>query len=216
MIRAVALALLSAVSALAFAQEPATQAASPAAPGDTPAVVKNVCAACHGADGNSPIPANPNLAGQHAAYIMKQLHNFQASPDGQPASRQNPVMNGMAAGLSAEDIKTVAAYFSKQTLKPDVAKDEKLVTEGRKIWRGGDLKKGIPACAGCHGVAGAGLPAQYPLLAGQHPDYLIAQLKQFRDGTRTNDPEAVMRTIAAKMTDQQMSAVADYAAGLRQ
>jgi cytochrome c553 len=125
-------------------------------------------------------------------------------------------MNGMAAPLSEAEMKALAQYFSKQTLKPDVAKDEKLVTEGRKLWRAGDLKKGIPACAGCHGVAGAGLPAQYPTLAGQHPDYVITQLKQFREGTRANDPEAVMRTIAAKMTDPQMAAVAEYAAGLRQ
>jgi cytochrome c553 len=214
MIRAVAFALMCSVSALAVAQEPA-QAASPA-PTETPAIVKNVCAACHGADGNSTIPVNPNLAGQHASYIVKQLHNFKASPDGKPALRQNAVMNGMAASLSEDDIKTVAQYFSKQTLKPDVAKDDQLVTAGRKLWRGGDIKKGIPACAGCHGVAGAGLPAQYPSLAGQHPEYIVAQLQQFRDGVRANDAEGVMRTIAGKMTDKQMSAVADYAAGLRQ
>ena len=215
MIRAVAFALMCSVSALAIAQEPAAQAAPAPAATETPATVKNVCAACHGADGNSTIPANPSLAGQHAAYLAKQLNNFKASPDGKPALRQNAVMNGMAASLSEDDIKTITQYFSKQTLKPDVAKDDKLVTEGRKLWRGGDMKKGIPACAGCHGVAGAGLPAQYPSLAGQHPDYVVAQLQQFRDGVRTNDAEGVMRTIAGKMTDKQMSAVADYAAGLR-
>ena len=213
MIRAVAFALMCSVSALSMAAEPAAQAATTT---EVPAVVKNVCAACHGMDGNSSIPANPSLAGQHAAYIVKQLNNFRTSADGKPALRQNAIMNGMAAPLTPEEITAVAQYYSKQTLKPDVAKDEKLVTEGRKLWRGGDIKKGIPACAGCHGVAGAGLPAQYPVLAGQHPDYIVAQLKQFRDGTRANDPEAVMRMISAKMTDQQMSAVAEYAAGLRQ
>jgi cytochrome c553 len=216
MIRAVAFALMCSVSALAVAQEPAAKAAPAAASTEVPAIVKNVCAACHGPDGNSTIPANPSLAGQHASYLVKQLNNFKAGADGKPALRQNAVMNGMAAPLSEDDIKTLAQYFSKQTLKPDVAKDEKLVTEGRKIWRAGDLKKGIPACAGCHGVAGAGLPAQYPSLAGQHPDYIIAQLQQFRDGVRANDPEGMMRMIAAKMTDKQMSAVAEYAAGLRQ
>ena len=216
MIRAVAFALMCSVSALAVAQEPAAQAAPAAASTEAPAIVKNVCAACHGPDGNSAIPANPNLAGQHASYLIKQLNNFKAGADGKPAQRQNAVMNGMAAPLSEDDIKAVAQYFSKQTLKPDVAKDEKLVTEGRKIWRAGDLKKGIPACAGCHGVAGAGLPAQYPLLAGQHPDYIVAQLQQFRDGVRTNDPEGMMRMIAAKMNDKQMAAVAEYIAGLRQ
>lgn len=214
MIRAVAFALMCSVSALSLAAEPAAPAATPAA-ADASAIAKNVCAACHGADGNSSIPANPNLAGQHASYLLKQLNNFKAGADGKPALRQNAVMNGMAAPLSEAEVKALAQYFSKQTLKPDVAKDDKLVTQGRKLWRAGDMKKGIPACAGCHGVAGAGLPAQYPTLAGQHPDYVIAQLKQFREGTRANDPEGVMRTIAAKMSDPQMAAVAEYAAGLR-
>ena len=168
------------------------------------------CAACHGANGNSAIAANPSLAQQHPEYLVKQLKEFKAGV------RKNAIMNGMAAPLSADEMKALAQYFSKQTLKPAVAKDEKLATEGRALWRAGDMKKGIPACAGCHGVAGAGLPAQYPALAGQHQDYLISQLKQFRDGTRANDPEGMMRTIAAKMTDQQMAAVAEYAAGLRQ
>ena len=216
MIRAVAFALMCSVSALAVAQETNANAAPAAASTEAPAVAKTVCAACHGPDGNSAIPANPNLAGQHAAYLVKQLNNFRASADGKPAQRQNAIMNGMAAGLSEDEIKALAKYFSKQTLKPDVAKDDKLVTEGRKLWRAGDMTKGIPACAGCHGVAGAGLPAQYPLLAGQHPDYLVAQLQQFRDSVRENDPEGMMRTIAAKMTDKQMAAVAEYAAGLRQ
>ena len=213
MIRVVAFALTALVSALAMAAEPAAPAAANA---DAAAIATKVCAACHGTDGNSSIPANPNLAGQHASYLLKQLNNFKASADGKPALRQNAIMNGMAAPLSADEMKALAQYFSKQTLKPAVAKDEKLATEGRALWRAGDMKKGIPACAGCHGVAGAGLPAQYPALAGQHQDYLISQLKQFRDGTRANDPEGMMRTIAAKMTDQQMSAVAEYAAGLRQ
>ena len=217
MIRVVAFALTALVSALALAAEPAAPAAANAAANaDAAAIATKVCAACHGADGNSSIPANPNLAGQHASYLLKQLNNFKASADGKPALRQNAVMNGMAAPLSAAEVKALAQYFSKQTLKPDVAKDDKLVTEGRKLWRAGDAKKGIPACAGCHGVAGGGMPAQYPSLAGQHPEYIVAQLQQFRDGVRANDPEAMMRTIAAKMTDKQMSAVADYAAGLRQ
>lgn len=213
MIRVVAFALTALVSALAMAAEPAVPAAANA---DAAAIATKVCAACHGTDGNSSIPANPNLAGQHASYLLKQLNNFKASADGKPALRQNAIMNGMAAPLSADEMKALAQYFSKQTLKPAVAKDEKLATEGRALWRAGDMKKGIPACAGCHGVAGAGLPAQYPALAGQHQDYLTSQLKQFRDGTRANDPEGMMRTIAAKMTDQQMAAVAEYAAGLRQ
>ncbi len=217
MIRVVAFALTALVSALALAAEPAAPAAANAAANaDAAAIATKVCAACHGADGNSSIPANPNLAGQHASYLLKQLNNFKASADGKPALRQNAVMNGMAAPLSADEVKALAQYFSKQTLKPAVAKDEKLATEGRTLWRAGDMKKGVPACAGCHGVAGAGLPAQYPALAGQHPEYIVAQLQQFRDGVRANDPEGMMRMIAAKMTDKQMAAVAEYAAGLRQ
>jgi cytochrome c553 len=121
----------------------------------------------------------------------------------------------MAAGLSDDDIKNLAAYFSQQKLKPATAKDEKLVAEGQKLWRQGDFSKGIPSCAGCHGPTGAGLPAQYPALAGQYADYTEDQLKKFRSDERANDAEKVMRTIAAKLSDRQMKAVAEYAAGLR-
>jgi cytochrome c553 len=213
MIRVVAFALTALVSTLTMAADPVANAANtPAAP----AVATTVCAACHGNDGNSSIPSNPSLAGQHAAYLVKQLNNFRSSADGKPPLRQNAIMNGMAASLTEDDIKALAKFYAKQTLTPAVAKDEKLATAGRTLWRAGDMKKGIPACSGCHGVAGAGLPAQYPALAGQHPEYIVAQLQQFRDGTRANDPEGMMRMIAAKMTDQQMSAVAEYAAGLRE
>jgi cytochrome c553 len=216
MIRVVAFTLTALVSSLTMAADPAATAANAANSAAAPAVATTVCAACHGNDGNSSIPSNPSLAGQHAAYLVKQLNNFRSSADGKPPLRQNAIMNGMAASLSEDDIKALAKFYSKQPLTPAVAKDEKLATAGRTLWRAGDMKKGIPACSGCHGVAGAGLPAQYPALAGQHPEYIVAQLQQFRDGTRANDPEGMMRMIAAKMTDQQMSAVAEYAAGLRQ
>lgn len=168
-----------------------------------------MCAGCHGPDGNSLAPVNPSLAGQHKGYIVKQLTQFKAGV------RANPIMNGMAAPLSEEDMHNVAAWFSSQTLKPAVAKDEKLALQGQKLWRGGDQQKGIPACAGCHGPAGAGLPAQYPRLAGQFPEYTEAQLKAFRTGERANDPEKMMQAIAAKMSDNEIRAVAEYAAGLR-
>lgn len=177
--------------------------------------VTTVCVACHGADGNSPIAVNPNLAGQHAAYLSKQLNNFK-SQNGKPAERANPVMAGMAAPLSADDIKGLAAYFSQQKLKADVSKGNKESLElGRKLWRGGNAATGVAACSGCHGPAGAGIPAQYPALSGQHPEYIEAQLKSFRDGARTNDAGSVMRTLATRMTDKEIKAVADYAAGLR-
>jgi cytochrome c553 len=142
------------------------------------------------------------------------MSNFK-SINGKPALRDNAIMAGMAAGLSDDDIKNLAAYFSQQKLKPATAKDEKLVAEGQKLWRQGDFSKGVPSCAGCHGPTGAGLPAQYPALAGQYADYTEDQLKKFRVDERANDAEKVMRTIAAKLSDRQIKAVAEYAAGLR-
>jgi len=174
---------------------------------------ETVCVACHGADGNSIIPQNPKLAGQVPEYIYKQLHNFK-SWDGKPAERSNPVMSGMAAPLEDADMKALAAYFASQQPKPGEAKDRKSVELGQKIWRGGIAAKGVPACAGCHGPAGAGLPAQFPRLAGQHEEYTEAQLKAFRAEERANDPNKMMRTIALKLTDVEMKAVADYIAGL--
>ena len=129
--------------------------------------------------------------------------------------RNNPIMAGMAAALSDEDMKNVAAWFSSQKQKPAAAKDEKQIALGQKIWRQGDFKKGVPACAGCHGPAGAGLPALYPRLAGQYPEYTETQLKAFRVEERANDPEKMMRMIAGKLSDAEIKAVAEYAAGLR-
>lgn len=211
MIRNTAMALLLAAT---FNVNAADQAPAKADPAKAKPIAESVCVGCHGADGNSPAAPNPHLAGQHAAYLLKQLTNFK-SVDGKPAARDNAIMAGMVAGLSDEDMKNLAAYFSQQKLKPAVAKDEKLIAEGQKLWRMGDFSKGIPACAGCHGPAGAGLPAQYPALAGQLPEYTEDQLKKFRSGERANDPEKMMRMIADKMSDQQIKAVAEYAAGLR-
>jgi len=177
-------------------------------------IANKVCAPCHGADGNSPTPANPKLAGQIPEYIQKQLGNFKA-PSGKKPERENPVMGGMAAGLSANDIRDVAAYFAAQATKPAAAKHPETLELGRKIWRGGDLAKGLPACAGCHGPAGAGLPAQYPRLAGQYAEYIEAQLKAFRAGERRNDANKMMQSIAAKMGDPEIRAVSDYISGLR-
>ena len=173
-----------------------------------------MCVACHGADGNSAASANPHLAGQVEEYIYKQLKNFKAV-DGKPAARNNAIMGGMAAPLSDEDMKNVAAWFASQKLKPATATDESKIALGQKIWRQGDFKKGVPACAGCHGPTGAGLPAQYPRLAGQFAEYTEVQLKSFRLDERANDPEKMMRTIAAKLSDAEIKAVAEYAAGLR-
>jgi cytochrome c553 len=173
------------------------------------AIVTKVCAACHGADGNSPAPANPKLAGQVPEYIAHQLADFKANKE-----RKNPVMFGMASTLSPQDMQNVAAYFGAQKAKDGAVRKKETVDLGRKIYRGGDNAKGVPACASCHGATGAGLPAQYPRLAGQYADYTEAQLKAFRSGERANDPAKMMRTIAAKMSDADIAAVADYIAGL--
>ncbi len=211
MIRTAAMAILFATSLFAHASEEAKGKADPA---KGKVIAETVCVACHGADGNSAASANPNLAGQVEEYIYKQLKNFK-SVDGKPAARNNAIMGGMAAPLSDEDMKNVAAWFASQKQKPAAATDESKIALGQKLWRQGDFKKGVPACAGCHGPAGAGLPAQYPRLAGQFAEYTEAQLKSFRVDERANDPEKMMRTIAAKLSDVEIKAVAEYAAGLR-
>ena len=211
MIRTTALAILFATSFVTHASEEAHAKADPA---KGKVIAETVCVACHGADGNSSASTNPHLAAQVPEYIVKQLKNFKAV-DGKPAARNNPVMAGMAAPLSEEDMKNVAAWFASQKLKGAAAKDETKLALGQKLWRQGDFKKGVPACAGCHGPAGAGLPAQYPRLSGQFAEYTEAQLKAFRTEERANDPEKMMRMIAAKLSDVEIKAVAEYAAGLR-
>lgn len=177
-------------------------------------IAETVCAGCHMADGNSQLPANPKLAGQHADYLYKQLREFK-SVDGNKPVRENAIMGAMVAALDNADMKALAQHFSSSTLQPDAAKNLATIDQGQKIWRAGIPSKGVPACAACHGPAGAGLPAQYPRLAGQFAEYSEAQLKAFRDGVRANDPNRMMRMIAIKMTDPEMKAVSDYAAGLR-
>lgn len=174
-----------------------------------PQSVTNVCAACHAIDGNSAITANPKLAGQHPEYLYKQLTNFKSG------ERANAVMSGMAGMLSDADMHTVAEYFSKQTLNLGQAKKNGAGSLGEKIYRAGIQANSMPACASCHGPAGDGLPVKYPRLGGQHTEYVLNQLRQFRLGARANDEAKVMRTIAAKLTDQEMEAVADYIQGLR-
>jgi cytochrome c553 len=177
-------------------------------------IASRVCAACHGPDGNSPTSANPKLAGQVQEYLHKQLINFKPA-SGNKAERENPIMAGMAAPLSADDMRNVAAYFAQQTPKAGAAKNKDTLDLGRKLWRAGDAARGVPACAACHGATGAGVPAQFPRLAGQYAEYTENQLKAFRTGSRANDANRAMRTIAAKLTDAEIAAVADYAAGLR-
>jgi cytochrome c553 len=166
-----------------------------------------VCAACHAPDGNSVVPVNPKLAQQHPAYLLKQLQEFKSG------KRANPVMTGMAATLSDADMRNIVYWLNSRTAKPGFAKDKELVTLGERIYRGGIADRQVPACAGCHSPNGAGIPAQFPRLNGQHADYAVAQLTAFRDGVRNNSLQ--MTQVAAKMNDREIRAVADYVAGLR-
>jgi len=165
------------------------------------------CVACHGAAGNSTITQNPKLAGQHEAYIQKQLHNFKG-PD-----RNNAIMTGIAKALGEDDVRNIAAFLEQQKPAPGSARNKNTVDLGKKIYRAGIAEKHVPACAGCHGPNGAGIPAQYARIAGQHQDYTIAQLTNFRTGTRANS--AQMTAVGKRMSDEEMQAVADYIAGLR-
>lgn len=193
----------------AFAQMPPK-----ADPSKGRAIVSQVCVACHGLDGNSTQPANPILAGQHASYTAKQLANFK-SVGGKPAQRPSNVMSAMVANLSADDMRNLAAYFALQKPQPRAARDAELVGRGQAIYRGGVATKEIAACSACHGPNGAGVPTQFPRLAGQYAEYVSAQLRAFRAGARANDPNRMMRAIAAKLSDDDIAAVAEYISGLR-
>lgn len=176
-------------------------------------IATQVCAACHGADGNGTAVANPKLSGQHADYLYKQLSNFKVKPGAKEAERANAIMAGFAAQLSDADMRNVSAYYESQKLKPSSAKDKDLSDLGQKIYRGGISDKNVPACAGCHGAAGAGIPAQYARLGGQWAEYTESQLVAFRSGARKNN--AQMMTISARLSDREIKAVSDYIAGLR-
>ena len=177
------------------------------------ALAGQVCAACHAADGNSAIPSNPILAGQHAAYLSKQLHNFKVKPGATQAERANAVMAGFAAMLSEDDIRNLSAFYATQRINPAVASDKALIARGQQIYRAGIPSKGVPACAGCHSPNGSGMPAQYPRLSGQHADYTASTLAAFRSKERGNSNQ--MTAIAAGMSDGDIRAVAEYVAGLR-
>jgi cytochrome c553 len=181
-----------------------------AAKGST--IATQVCAGCHGADGNSVAPANPKLAAQHPEYLVKQLNNFKVQPGAQKAERENAIMAGFAGTLSPEDMANLGAYFAQQKPKGGAAKLKDSLELGQKIYRGGIAEKNVPACAGCHSPNGAGIPAQYPRLSGQHADYTEAQLVAFRGGVRKNS--AQMMTISARLSDAEIKAVSDYIAGL--
>lgn len=203
------------ILAFCLASAPMAMAVDNAEAGQSKATV---CAACHGADGNSAAPTFPKLAGQGEKYLLKQMQDIKSG------QRQVPEMTGMLDNLSDQDMMDIAAYYSGQQRQLSGAKDKKL-KEGEKIYRAGDINTGVPACSGCHSPAGNGNgPAGYPALGGQHADYIVKQLRAFR--TAANDPDdpsgrmndgdaAVMRGVAARMTDQEINAVANYIAGLK-
>ncbi len=214
--RAVFAALIALTSMVAF---PSANAADPVPAKKVVDLAKGkataaaVCAACHMPDGNSMIPQNPKLNGQHAAYIEKQLLNFKMKPGAKEPERNNAIMMGFASMLSDEDVRNLAAFYASQKPTPGAAKRPDLVAQGERIYRAGLPSKGVPACIGCHSPNGAGIPAQYPALAGQHPEYTEAQLNAFRLGTRKNS--AQMMTISSKMSEAEIAAVSEYVATLK-
>lgn len=209
----IAMLAMSSIASVAYANEASTAVKADAVKGEalftngdaTRGVI--ACASCHGAAGNSTISVNPKLAGQHEAYIAKQLHDFKG-PD-----RNNAVMTAFSSALNGDDVKNIAAYLATQKSKPGSAKNKDIVELGKQIYRGGIAEKNVPACAGCHSPNGAGIPVQFPRIAGQHQDYTIAQLTNFRSGVRKNSVQMV--TISKRISDDEMKAVADYVAGLK-
>jgi cytochrome c553 len=175
-------------------------------------IATTICVACHGADGNSTIAANPKLSGQDATYLLKQLNDY-ARPADDKAARVNSVMTGILGGISPADRVHVSHHYARQEHKPGVARSRDTLELGQRIYRAGIPERNVPACIGCHSPSGAGIPAQYPRLAGQHAEYTEAQLAAFYDGTRRNS--VPMTQIAARLTRQEMRAVADFVAGLR-
>lgn len=194
-----------------------------------------MCMACHGTDGNSLVGQFPKLAGQHAEYLSKQLHDFKdAMLSGGKKGRVNPIMGAMAVGLSEEDMDNLAVYYAKNTMSSvqpattdetdnadtsTVEEQNSLLAEriakGKLLYQGGDFDRKISACIACHGVAGKGVGlAKFPKLSQQHPEYIKTQLMNFKMGNRANDPNSMMRAIANKLTDDDIQALTDYIASL--
>lgn len=200
------ISLLCAAAALSFSLSVQAQTAKPDLVKGA-ALYGQVCVACHGADGNSATPANPKLAQQHPEYLVKQLQEYKSG------KRENAIMKGFASTLSDEDMKNIAFWLASQKKTPGFATNKETVALGERIYRGGIPDRQIAACAACHSPNGAGLPIQYPRLAGQHTEYTATQLKAFRSGARANN--AAMTGVAAKLNDREIAAVSDYIAGLR-
>ncbi len=217
MLRVTAAVVLMA-SSLAYAAE---EAADPA---KAQPYVETVCIACHGMEGNGMDPANPItmyplISGQNADYMLKQLNEFYSDPAANPPKppvRVEPNMNAMLMAVPPSEFKHLAAYFAQQKIAPaKITADEATLALGKKLWKFGDAKKGIAACTGCHGPNAKGIPAQYPALSGQYPEYIELQLNNFRTGSRANDPNQMMRATASRMSEKDIQAVSQYASSLR-
>jgi len=205
LVRLLSCLAVSAAMTPAFAAEKAPPSPPDLAKGG--AIASGVCAACHTSDGSRGSPANPILQEQHPGYLAKQLAEYKAG------KRKNAIMTGIAAALSDADMRNVAAFYASKQVKPGFAKNAKTVALGESVYRAGIADRGVPACAGCHGPNGAGIPSLYPRLAGQHADYTETQLTAFRAGVRQNN--ATMMDVAAKLNDREIKALGDYVAGLR-
>ncbi|RUO30863.1 cytochrome c4 [Aliidiomarina sedimenti] len=175
------------------------------------------CAACHGADGNSPSGDFPTIAGQHNKYTIKQLHDFQTGNESQgERGRYNVLMADQVAGLSEQDIRDLAAYFAAQEheiIGTDLSEEEQ--AQAQALYMGGDEERGITACAACHGPRGNGMGlAAFPMISGQHAAYTRNALEQFRSEERSNDPNAMMRDIASRLSDEDIELLSRYISGL--
>ncbi|MBS0299111.1 MAG: cytochrome c4 [Proteobacteria bacterium] len=216
MVMLAVLAMAAPLTAEETAADSNAASAAPAAPASAQEIASGVCAGCHNLDGNSVIPMNPILAGQHAEYITKQLMDFKAIGT-EPAKRNSPVMSSMVAALSQEDMKKLGEYYAQQKISPSQVAtdaDEKLIAMGKILYHGGSLIDEIPACASCHGPTGSGIPPRYPALAGQHAEYTMAQLNLFNAGDRVND-NSVMRKVLTRMNPEEKRAVSAYIATMR-
>lgn len=206
--------MLAAIAMAAPLSAETTDAAN-VAPATVTEIASGVCAGCHNADGNSVIPMNPILAGQHAEYITKQLMDFKAT-ESAPAKRNSPIMSSMVAALSSEDMKQLGDYYAKQkTVTSQVAvEDQKLIETGKLLYHGGNIANGVPACASCHGPNGSGIPPRYPAIAGQHAEYTLTQLNLFNTGDRANDKD-VMQQVITRLNGQEKRAISAYISTMR-
>ncbi|AEJ01519.1 cytochrome c class I [Nitrosomonas sp. Is79A3] len=206
--------MLAALAMAAPLSAETTDAAN-AAPATVTEIASGVCAGCHNADGNSVIPMNPILAGQHAEYITKQLMDFKAT-DNEPPKRNSPIMSSMVAALTPEDMKQLGAYYAQQKTIPSQVSvdDDKLIELGKLLYHGGSLANGVPACASCHGPNGSGIPPRYPAIAGQHAEYTLTQLNLFNTGDRANDKD-VMQQVITRLNGHEKRAISAYISTMR-